>query len=243
MLYHSIIVKIGGKILENKENLESTIAQFKHICENDIVKKIIIIPGGGTYANFVRRIDEKISIGDELSHWMAIFAMNCNGIELSQKYNDIKYFDNIGELKKSNERIVIFLPYDFINQRDELLHSWSVTSDSIVLFLASILKFKQCFLIKDVDGIFIKNRNEPIQKITTKEYERLRENNKLAQFNTQFNSLKKTHPIDLYSLKLINEFKIDCIILNGTANNNRIIEFFDDSRSISDKIYTKIIVP
>jgi len=240
MLYHSIIVKIGGKILENKENLESTIAQFKHICENDIVQKIIIIPGGGTYANFVRKIDEKISIGDELSHWMAIFAMNCNGIELSQKYNDIKYFDNLGELKKSNGRIVIFLPYDFINQRDELLHSWDVTSDSIALYIAHHLGLKECFLIKDIDGI-ISNKNKILRELTTSEYKNLKNTNKILTINTNQEEIKDSQPIDSYVINLINKYNINCIILNGTSNKKRIITFFEKSEDDSKRVYTKII--
>ena len=240
MLYHSIIVKIGGKILENKENFESTIAQFKHICENDIVQKIIIIPGGGTYANFVRKIDEKISIGDELSHWMAIFAMNCNGIELSQKYNDIKYFDNLGELKKSNGRIVIFLPYDFINQRDELLHSWDVTSDSIALYIAHHLGLKECFLIKDIDGI-ISNKNKILRELTTSEYKNLKNTNKILTINTNQEEIKDSQPIDSYVINLINKYNINCIILNGTSNKKRIITFFEKSEDDSKRVYTKII--
>jgi len=240
MLYHSIIVKIGGKILENKENLESTIAQFKHICENDIVQKIIIIPGGGTYANFVRKIDEKISIGDELSHWMAIFAMNCNGIELSQKYNDIKYFDNLGELKKSNGRIVIFLPYDFINQRDELLHSWDVTSDSITVYIAHQLGLKECFLIKDIDGI-ISNKNKILRELTTSEYKNLKNTNKILTINTNQEEIKDSQPIDSYVINLINKYNINCIILNGTSNKKRIITFFEKSEDDSKRVYTKII--
>ena len=240
MLYHSIIVKIGGKILENKENLESTIAQFKHICENDIVQKIIIIPGGGTYANFVRKIDEKISIGDELSHWMAIFAMNCNGIELSQKYNDIKYFDNLGELKKSNGRIVIFLPYDFINQRDELLHSWDVTSDSITVYIAHQLGLKECFLIKDIDGI-ISNKNKILRELTTSEYKNLKNTNKILTINTNQEEIKDSQPIDSYVINLINKYNINCIILNGTSNKKRIITFFEKAEDDSKRVYTKII--
>lgn len=239
MLYHSIIVKIGGKILENKENLESTIAQFKYIYENDIVQKIIIIPGGGTYANFVRRIDEKISIGDELSHWMAIFAMNCNGIELSQKYNDIKYFDNLGELKKSNERIVIFLPYDFINQRDELPHSWSVTSDSITLYFAHQLGLKDCFLIKDIDGI-ISNKNEILRDLTTSEYKNLKNTDKILTINENQEKIKYSQPIDSYIINLINKYNVNCIILNGCSNMKRIITFFDESEDDSKRFYTKI---
>jgi len=240
MLYHSIIVKIGGKILENKENLESTIAQFKYIYENDIVQKIIIIPGGGTYANFVRKIDEKISIGDELSHWMAIFAMNCNGIELSQKYNDIKCFDNLEELKKSNENIAILLPYDFINQRDELLHSWDVTSDSIALYIAHHLGIKDCFLIKDIDGI-ISNNNEILRELTTSEYKNLKKGNKILMINANQEEIKDSQPIDSCLINLIIKYNVNCIILNGTSNKKRIITFFEESEDDSKRVYTKII--
>jgi len=240
MIYNSIIVKIGGKILENKENLESTIAQFKHICENNIVQKIIIIPGGGTYANFVRKIDEKISIGDELSHWMAIFAMNCNGIELSQKYNDIKFFDNLGELKKSNERIAVFLPYDFINQRDELPHIWDVTSDSITVYIAHHLGLKDCFLIKDIDGI-ISNNNEILRELTTSEYNNLKSTNKILTINTNQEEIKDSQPIDSYVINLINRYHVYCIILNGTSNKKRIITFFEESEDDSKRVFTKII--
>ncbi len=240
MLYHSIIVKIGGKILEDKANLESTIMQFKHICENNIVQKIIIIPGGGTYANFVRKLDTKLSIGDELSHWMAIFAMNCNGIEISQKYNDIKTFDSLVELKKSNERIVIFLPYDFINQRDELPHTWSVTSDSISIYIASILKLKHCFLIKDVDGIF-SNNNEILRELTTSEYKNLKKTNKILTINENQVKLKDSQPIDSYMVNLIKKYGVNCIILNGCSNKKRIITFFDESENDSNRVYTKII--
>ena len=240
MLYHSIIVKIGGKILEDKANLESTIMQFKHICENNIVQKIIIIPGGGTYANFVRMLDKKISIGDELSHWMAIFAMNCNGIEISQKYNDIKDFNNLDELKKSKEKIVIFLPYDFLYQLDELPHSWSVTSDSITVYIAHHLGLKDCFLIKDIDGI-ISNKNEILKELTTSEYKNRRKTNKILTINENQVTLKDSQPIDSYIVRLINKYNVNCIILNGHSNKKRIITFFDESENDSNRVYTKII--
>jgi len=237
---HSIIVKIGGKILENKENLESTLFQFNYLCEKNFLKKIIIIPGGGSYANFVRKLDTKLSVGDELSHWMAIFAMNCNGIRISQKYEDIRYFNNLNELKKSNERIVIFLPYDFIYQRDELPHSWDVTSDSITVYIAHHLGLKDCFLIKDIDGI-ISNKNEILRDLTTSEYKNLKKTNKMLTIYTNREKNKDSQPIDSYIINLINKYNVNCIILNGTSNKKRIITFFEESEDDSKRFYTKII--
>ncbi len=241
----SIIVKIGGKILENKRNIDTTIKQFNFLIDSNRLQKIIIIPGGGSYANFVRILYNKLKIGDDLAHWMAIYAMNLNGISLSKDYG-LKCVEDIAKFQKfleniNEKAIKIFLPFNFLRDFDDLPHSWSVTSDSLTIYLASILKLNHCFLIKDIDGIFIKNQIEPIQEISTKEYENLRKNNKLAEFQTQRDDFKKSNPIDLYSLKLINEFKISCIILNGNFNTKRIADFFDDSKIEKEKIYTKII--
>lgn len=240
MLYQSIIVKIGGKILENKENLESTILQFKYICEKNFVQKIIIIPGGGTYANFVRMLDKKISIGDELSHWMAIFAMNNNGNRINQVYCQLTCFTNLDELKKSKEKIVIFLPYDFLYQLDELPHSWSVTSDSITLYIAHHLGLKDCFLIKDIDGIISNNYNI-LRELTTSEYKNLKNTNKILTINTNREKRKDSQPIDSYIINLINKYNVNCIILNGSSNKKRIITFFEESEDNSKRVYTKII--
>lgn len=97
MQYNQAIFKIGGQILENSKNIESTISQLTQLYEENILQKILLIPGGGSYANFIRRIDEELMLGDDLAHWMAIYSMNYNGIELNRKYPKLEC---IGELEK-----------------------------------------------------------------------------------------------------------------------------------------------
>lgn len=241
MISKMIIAKIGGKIIENHKNLEHTINQFKTLLfDKKIIDKLVLIPGGGSYANFIRILDKKLDIGDDLSHWMAIYAMNSNGEAISQEYKDIKSIKNLEELKESKDSFLVFLPFDFLYQTDELPHSWSVTSDSITIYIAAILNLNKCFLIKDIDGIFIKSQSEPIKEISTKEYEDFRNNNKIADLKAQSDNIKKSIPIDLYSLKIINDFKISCIILNGRSDTTRIVSYFDGNISKRDKIYTKV---
>lgn len=242
MTNRTIIVKIGGKIIENNENLKSTLEQFKNlIYKKKVIDKVIIIPGGGSYANTIRNLDNKLNIGDDLSHWMAIFAMNCNGMNICQNYEEINCINDINKLKKNKDSILIFLPLYFLYQKDKLPHSWNVTSDSITIFIAKHLGLKECFLIKDIDGIFIKNQNKPIRIISIKEYEDLRNHNNLRKFKTPMDELKQSTPIDLYSLKLIKEFKISCIILNGISGSKRVFNYFNENDSSNKKIYTKII--
>ena len=240
MSYHTIIAKLGGNIIENRKNLKSTISQFKQICEYNLVQKIVIVPGGGSYANFVRMLDKKINIGDDLSHWMAIFAMNSNGITINQQYSELTCYSNLDQLKKSKKKIIIFLPYDYFYQLDDLPHSWDVTSDSITLYIAHQLGLKDCFLIKDIDGI-ISTNNKILREISTSEYKNLKEMNQIFTEQSNQEDIKLSRPIDSYLLNLINKYKINCIILNGSSNKKRIINYFNESEDDNTLLYTKII--
>ena len=69
MQYNQALFKIGGKVLGNQSNLESTMTQLSQLYEQGILLKIIIIPGGGSYANFIRLLEDKLNFGDDLAHW------------------------------------------------------------------------------------------------------------------------------------------------------------------------------
>ena len=234
----TIIIKIGGKILEDPEDLNSTISQLKQLLDKKSIQKIIIIPGGGSYANFVRLIDQKLNIGNDLAHWMAIYAMHHNGYLLSEKYSFIKPFEGFKELELSKELFSIFLPFNYLYQFDELPHSWDVTSDSITLYFAHKLELKECYFIKDVDGI-INKENLVLREITAKGYKNLKKTNKLLDLQEVGGSMKKSQPIDSYSIDLIQNYKISCILLNGKAEKNTILNYFNKSEN-KHSIYTKI---
>ncbi len=240
----TIIVKIGGKILENKRNIDTTIKQFNFLIDSNHLQKIIIIPGGGSYANFVRILYDKLKIGDDLAHWMAIYAMNLNGISLSKDYG-LKCIENIANLQKfleniNEKTIKIFLPFNYLRDFNVLPHNWDVTSDSITYFLVSHLGLKNCYLIKDTDGI-ITNHGDIVKQLSISEYKILRNSNKLAMMENDEAKLKRSRPIDKYLIKLIEKYGIKSIILNGSFNTKRIADFFDDSKIEKEKIYTKII--
>ncbi|NHJ23926.1 MAG: hypothetical protein EAX89_05095 [Candidatus Lokiarchaeota archaeon] len=238
MLIDQAIFKVGGKIFENRKNLISTISQLTSLYERNIIHKIVLIAGGGSYANFIRRLDQKFSIGDDISHWMAIYSMDLNGKKISRYFPRVKRTKNLEEIKKANKIFTIFLPYKFLRQNDILDHSWNISSDSIALYLAYKLNMKICFLIKNVDGIIDRN-NKVIKELSSKEYIRLKNLGKLADFSSKEDSLKLSKPIDSYLPDLINKYQIDCVLLNGTSSNLRIMKYFKINNS-QNKIYSKI---
>ncbi len=243
MTNKKIIVKLGGNILENLENLNCTINQLKQLAyDKNLIQKIIIIPGGGTFANFIRKIDKKLKLGDDLAHWSAIYAMDYNGLELHKRYPDIllindydKLLNNLSEPEAN--LVCVFLPFNYLFKTDKLPHSWDVTSDSITLYLAHKLELNDCYLIKDIDGIFIKGQNQIIREISTRNYEDLKKSNKLKNIGDKFKEFKKSKPLDSHVIKLVDKYKIPCIILNGTRS--RVLSYFDKYQN-NEGIYTKI---
>ncbi|MBY8991793.1 MAG: hypothetical protein KGD58_13685 [Candidatus Lokiarchaeota archaeon] len=241
MNHKTTIFKIGGSILEDFENVSSTISQLSYLYEKDIIQKIIIIPGGGSFANFIRKIYDDLKFTDELAHWMSIISMNYNGIELGKRFPKIEAFEDYRRLKDTDKTFSIFLPYQFLKNNDKLPHNWQVTSDSITLFLARSFGVNECFLVKDVDGI-MDEKTQVIKEISTREFRKLKEFGKLLRLKNSDDELKnQSRPIDPYLLTLIEKWDFSCVILNGTSGSHRIIDFFDASKSLQEKIFTRII--
>ena len=239
MNYKTALFKIGGKILEDLENLDSTISQLEQLYNENLIEKIILIPGGGTLANFIRKVYRKLKFTEELAHWMGIVSMNYNGLELNKKFPKFEITEDFTRLKKLDKSLSIFLPYEFLKENDKLPHSWDVTSDSISLFIANELGLNECFLIKDVDGI-LDSTNQVIKEISTSDFKEMKESGKLAEVKTIIEDLKeKSNPIDPYITTLIGRYKISCIILNGSKNTLRISNYFQ-SIKLEDKIFTRI---
>jgi hypothetical protein len=135
------VLKFGGSL-------------FNHAPEQlEIIKSadmdVLIVPGGGRFADLVRDVQRERSLSEEAAHWMAVLAMD----EYAYYLSDVSGIELTPLLvKKKGIRIV--LPYEILRRRDELPHSWDVTSDTIAAWMAYQTGSK---LIKatDVDGIII----------------------------------------------------------------------------------------
>ena len=240
MKLETAIFKIGGRLLENFENLNSTITQLKHLYNKKLIEKVILIPGGGSLANFIRKAYSELKFTEEIAHWMGIISMNYNGIKIGKKFSELKVIEDFDKLKECEKGLITFLPYRFLKNTDTLPYSWDVTSDSITLFLANELGLNNCFLIKDIDGI-LTDKNQLLKEISTTEFTEMKSSGKLANFEAIADDLKRqTRPIDPYLITLIDKYRMPCILLNGRSNTQRITDFFDDTKPEEDKIYTRI---
>ena len=134
-----IVLKIGGSLFDHSRVL------LKKIAAEEL--DILIVPGGGEFADGVRKVYRERSLSDDAAHWMAVLAMNQYAYFLADG-TGIPLADS---LQGSGTRIA--LPYEILRKDDTLPHSWDVTSDTIAAWMARKTGGR---LVKatDVDGIF-----------------------------------------------------------------------------------------
>jgi aspartokinase-like uncharacterized kinase len=197
------VIKIGGSLAEDPERLRALCAKL-----SEFAKKyaIVVVPGGGRFADVVRDFDKRFTLSSEISHRMAVLGMDQFGLLLSQiipnsratyLLNDAKQFSEIGV-------VPVFLPSRLMFKEDPLENSWNVTSDSISMYVASRLHAAKVLLVTDVDGIFTE---DPRKHADAKLIGRLSAEEMLK--------LKQRTSVDRYLPKLLLESPINCYVVNG----------------------------
>jgi aspartokinase-like uncharacterized kinase len=143
------VIKVGGS-LQKGNKLKDLCIQLGNIGKKH---RILIIPGGGLFADAVRKSAQSFDLDQDTSHWMAILAMNQYGYLLSSLIPHSICTENIDEAINSADKYqpVILLPYKLIKDKDPLPHSWDVTSDSIAAWIAGYLEAERLILVKSKD--------------------------------------------------------------------------------------------
>jgi aspartokinase-like uncharacterized kinase len=108
---------------------------------------VLVVPGGGPFADAVRRAAAQASLSDTAAHRMAILAMEQYGLLLA---------DVLGAATTActgrADGVAVLLP-GALAESPELPASWSVTSDSIAALVAARAGAGHVVLVKSVNGL------------------------------------------------------------------------------------------
>lgn len=114
---------------------------------------VVVVPGGGPFANTVRRYQPRLGYGDEAAHHMAILAMEQFGLGLASLGARMMPAASEDELHGAlgNGLIPVWMPARALLAVPEIAKDWTVTSDSIAAWLASKLGHARLLLVKQID--------------------------------------------------------------------------------------------
>ena len=146
-----IVVKVGGSLLELEGALPRACAVLSALARRE---RLLVVPGGGRFADAVRAADRAHGLDPSTAHWMAILAMDQCAHLLASHLDGgvlVEQPDAIAASLTSGH-VPILAPYRWLREADPLPHSWDVTSDSIAAWVAGVLGVPRLVLIKPVGG-------------------------------------------------------------------------------------------
>lgn len=183
--------------------------------ENEL--SIVIVPGGGPFAEAVKILSEQINISDDAAHWMAVLAMHQYGLFLAAGEPETPVVESIEEIQHAGH-ICIVLPYKILKADDSLPHTWAVTADTIAAFIAHKLGEKTFIKVTDVDGIFDES-DSLIKEIPPNEL------------------IKQDHKgcIDMELPRFLLQHDMRCVIVNGN-HPERIIDVIEGRETICTRV-------
>jgi len=109
-----------------------------------------IVPGGGPFADCVRREQKRIGFDDRSAHRMALLAMAAYGQMLAGLSEVLKPAVSVAAVRSvlDSGGIPIWLPLDLLDGRPEIPESWEMTSDSLAVWLAGELGATRVIFLK-----------------------------------------------------------------------------------------------
>jgi aspartokinase-like uncharacterized kinase len=143
------VIKIGG-------GLAAIPAALERVCraveEASRAGCVVVVPGGGPFADAVREFDRQHGLSPTAAHWMALLAMDQYAFVLADRMPGAVLLDDPGSVPEvlAQGRAAVFAPSRWMRSADVLPHSWEVTSDSIAAFIAGALGATRLVLLKPV---------------------------------------------------------------------------------------------
>jgi aspartokinase-like uncharacterized kinase len=142
-----VVVKVGGGLLKCAEDLAGVLATIGSVARQ---RRLLVVPGGGPFADAVRAVDERLHLSDDAAHWMAILAMDQYAHLLADRLEGSALAAGQREIAAALAagQIPILAPSRWLRDADPLPHSWDVTSDSIAAWVAGEVGACRLVLIK-----------------------------------------------------------------------------------------------
>lgn len=114
---------------------------------------LVIVPGGGPFADQVRVSQKRLAYSDQAAHAMAILAMDQFGVAISERHARLQSARSVTEIGGALAAglIPVWLPASMTVGAADIPFSWDVTSDSLGAWLCGQLRADALLLIKQTD--------------------------------------------------------------------------------------------
>lgn len=153
MIAERIVIKVGGSLFDVAELRSKLTDLFRRYSNHEIC----LVSGGGRSADIVRKLQPIHSLTDESAHNVALASMRVGEellLELFPHTAPTASMDDLRQAWGANKIAIIhassFLAAEEPAAKLPLERSWSVTSDSIAAWIATLVGANELLLLKSV---------------------------------------------------------------------------------------------
>ncbi|MEE9586284.1 MAG: hypothetical protein V3W09_05210 [Nitrososphaerales archaeon] len=193
------VLKIGGSLLNYPEDLKALCSRVADMASEI---DLLLVPGGGVFADAVREVFFRLRLPEEAAHQMAVLAMDQYGLLLqSFLQGSSRLIYDVGDAAECFEegKVALLLASRMIFNESSLPQSWGVTSDSIAAFVARQIGAESLLLVKAVDGLTERGSSRLLSRVSVR----------------SLDSDVEPGCVDEYMPNLLKSSRTRCFIVNG----------------------------
>lgn len=155
------VIKLGGSV-----SRQTSLVKWLQLVARYGDGKVIIVPGGGFYADAVRQFQRMRAnlpeghVHDKQAHALAVYAMDQMARSFVAMVPELVLVRNPLEIAERGWQHLglVWLPSEMVLhperwQPDGLAENWEVTSDSLATWLAAHLEAQQLLLVKSANQL------------------------------------------------------------------------------------------
>jgi aspartokinase-like uncharacterized kinase len=142
------VVKIGGS-LSHDPSLREWLTQLWEVGGG----RVVIVPGGGDFANTVRQYQNEWQFGDLAAHNMCLLAMAQYAILMQGVMPELVLASNEMRIRRAlrDGRVAIWVPTDLMRDKPDEMTNWNTTSDSLAAWLSTTLNAERLMVVKSCE--------------------------------------------------------------------------------------------
>jgi 5-(aminomethyl)-3-furanmethanol phosphate kinase len=167
-----LVVKVGGGLFRD-DGLEGLRRACAEVNEIAVRRRVLVVPGGGPFADAVRAVDAQVGLSDGVAHRLAMSAMDQLGMLLAPMLPGAELLTVLVVPRA----LGVLAVAPAFTARPEVPESWAVTSDSLAVLAAGAIGADEAVLLKPVPGILPRwpSDDPPLSELTAGELQAIQD--------------------------------------------------------------------
>lgn len=139
------VVKIGGS-LSHDPALRGWLTEFAEVGGG----RVVIVPGGGDFADKVRQYQAEWRFNDLAAHNMCLLAMTQYALMMQGLLPELVLASSEAKVRRAlrDGRVAIWVPTALMRDEPDAMSNWDTTSDSLAAWLSTMLNAERLIVVK-----------------------------------------------------------------------------------------------